>query len=217
MQESLELVGNRLQEIWSGVQAAIPLILVGVLIFFLGLFLANLLRVLTEKIMPFLNIPRTTKTDRSIQNTPLIAGNFVYWTVVFLTVVLILNVFGITLTESVVTRLLQVVPGIIVALIILVFGLFLALLVEKASLKLLPKAKTLTSKIWPRIFKWSTLFFALVLALQQLGLAAQFVLSLLQILVAAAAVALALAFGIGCKDIARDIVLEFFRSEKEGV
>jgi len=216
MQESLELVGNRLQEIWTGVQAAIPLILVGVLIFFLGLFLANFLRVLTEKIIPFLNIPRTAKAVRSVQNTPLIAGNFVYWTVVFLTAVLILNVFGITLTESVVTRLLQVVPGIIVALIILAFGLFLALLVEKASLKLLPKAKNLTSKIWPRIFKWSTLFFALVLALQQLGLAAQFVLSLLQILVAAAAVALALAFGIGCRDIARDIVLEFFRSEKEG-
>lgn len=215
MQESLQLALSRLQEIGRGILEAVPVIISGVLIFLAGWFLANLLRVLTEKIVFFLDPHRIFKLRKRNYDLPLIIGNLVYWSVLFMSVVLTLSVFGVKLSESIEARLLQVFPSIIVALLLLLFGFFLAFLTEKAGLKLLAKADTRTGKIWLKVFKWVTLFFIVILALQQLGLAANFVLSLVQILAAAAGLALALAFGLGCKDIARDMIVEFFRHGRE--
>jgi hypothetical protein len=55
-----------------------------------------------------------------------------------------------------------------------------------------------------------------LLAMEQLGLAAQFALWVVLILVGALALAVALAFGLGCRELARDLVVEFFRREETG-
>jgi hypothetical protein len=55
----------------------------------------------------------------------------------------------------------------------------------------------------------------LSLALEQLNLSRSLLTSLFQILFAAAAFGTALAFGLGCKDIARDAMLRFLRNLRE--
>ena len=52
----------------------------------------------------------------------------------------------------------------------------------------------------------------LLLALEQLGFAAQFVMAVGIVAVAALGLALGLAFGLGCRDLARDFVVEYLRS-----
>jgi len=49
-------------------------------------------------------------------------------------------------------------------------------------------------------------------ALEQLGLAAQFIMALSVTAMAVAGLAAALAFGLGCRDLARDFVVEYLRS-----
>ena len=58
--------------------------------------------------------------------------------------------------------------------------------------------------------------FAALLALEQLGFAAQFVMAVGVIAAAAAGLGLALAFGLGCRDLARDFVVEYLRSLDDG-
>jgi hypothetical protein len=57
--------------------------------------------------------------------------------------------------------------------------------------------------------------FAVLIALDQLGFAAQFVMAIGLIAVGAVALAAALAFGLGCRDLARDFVVEYLRSLDE--
>src|SRR2546426_1079064 len=54
--------------------------------------------------------------------------------------------------------------------------------------------------------------FAVLLSLEQLGLAAQFIIALGLTGVAAVGLGAALAFGLGCRDLARDFVVEYLRS-----
>jgi hypothetical protein len=59
--------------------------------------------------------------------------------------------------------------------------------------------------------------FTALLALEQLGFAAQFIMALGITVVAGAGLAIALAFGLGCRELARDFVVEYLRSiETEG-
>ena len=53
---------------------------------------------------------------------------------------------------------------------------------------------------------------AILIALDQLGFAAQFVMWVGIVAVAAIAFAVALAFGLGCRDLARDFLVEYLRS-----
>jgi len=54
--------------------------------------------------------------------------------------------------------------------------------------------------------------FMVLLALEQLGLAAQLVMAVGIAVVGAAGLGLALAFGLGCRDLARDLVVEYLRA-----
>ena len=53
---------------------------------------------------------------------------------------------------------------------------------------------------------------AILMALEQLGFAAQFVMAVGVCAVAALALGAGLAFGLGCRDLARDFVVEYLRS-----
>jgi hypothetical protein len=57
--------------------------------------------------------------------------------------------------------------------------------------------------------------FTVLIALDQLGLAAHLVLAVVVAVVAAAGLAVALAFGLGCRDLARDLIVEYLRASDE--
>jgi hypothetical protein len=58
--------------------------------------------------------------------------------------------------------------------------------------------------------------FTVLIALEQLGLAAALIVSIAVTAVAATGLALALAFGMGCRDLARDLIVEYLRASDEG-
>ena len=101
------------------------------------------------------------------------------------------------------------------ASLILILGVVFAVFVEQVSRVVLQRTKTEHFLLWSKILKWVTVSLVVLLALEQVGIAAKVVVSLFQILVAAVALTLAIAFGLGCKDIARDIVIEFFKREEK--
>jgi len=54
--------------------------------------------------------------------------------------------------------------------------------------------------------------FTVLVALEQLGFAAQFIMAIGIAAAASLALAIGLAFGLGCRDLARDFVIEYLRS-----
>ena len=136
----------------------------------------------------------------------------VQWTIVLLTVMLCADVLGFDLTRSVSERLADIMPRVIAATIVLVVGIALAMVLGAFTRRLFESAGFRGAAIRGRVVTITLSGFAVLLALEQLGLAAQLIVALGVTGVAAAGLAFALAFGLGCRDLARDFVVEMLRS-----
>jgi len=136
----------------------------------------------------------------------------VHWGLVLLGVMTVADVMGFDLTSSVVARLRETLPSVLAATIELLVGIAGAMLLGAIARRLFETAGFRGSQLRGQIVTAVISAFAVLLALEQLGLAAQFIMALGITAVAAAGLAIALAFGLGCRDLARDFIVEYLRS-----
>ena len=139
----------------------------------------------------------------------------VRWTVVVVTVLLALDVLGLNVTSGVGDRLVEAVPRVVTATIMLTGGLVLAWILGGVTHRLFEGAGLRGSRVRGQVVTAVLSGFAVLLALEQLGFAAQFVMALGITAVAAVGIAVGLAVGLGCRDLARDFVVEYLRSLDE--
>jgi hypothetical protein len=210
-----ENLKSMLTKMWVVLQqqatSFLPKLIVGFLVLLIGLVVARLIRALTARF--FLAIRLDRISDRlgisaflargDIRHTVAeILATLVYW----LVLVFSLQILGVTLglegVANFFTQILSYSPRVVVALIIFSMGVgigffFGGAVQVAASNAGFPAAKPLGATV-----KTLVSFFALVMALEQLQIATQLLVSTMQIVIAAVAFALALAFGLGCKDLA---------------
>lgn len=136
----------------------------------------------------------------------------VQWTLILLTVMLAADVLGFDLSHSVSDRLGELLPRVTAATIVLVAGIALAMVLGFATRRLFESAGFRGAILRGRVVTGILSAFAVLLALEQLGLAAQLIVALSVTAVAAVGLGLALAFGLGCRDLVRDFVVEMLRS-----
>jgi hypothetical protein len=136
----------------------------------------------------------------------------VYWTLVVLSVVLAGDALGLNLGVSVGDRLREVVPRVFAAALVLAAGLATAMALGALTQRLFESVGATRSRLRGRLVAAVLGGFAVLVALEQLGLAAQFIMALGITAMATAGLALGLAFGLGCRELARDFVVEYLRS-----
>jgi len=141
-----------------------------------------------------------------------LAGWAVYWLVLAGAASLALETLGFKLGASVAARLVDVIPRIVACAVIFAVGALVSLLLGAIMRRFLTSAGVRTARLQGQIVSAILIGFSALLALEQLGFAAQFVMALGVVAVAAAGLALALAFGLGCRDLARDFLVEYLRS-----
>ena len=139
----------------------------------------------------------------------------VRWTVVVVTALLALDVLGLNVTSGVSNRLVDTLPRVVTATIMLAAGLVLAWILGGVTHRLFEGAGLRGSRVRGQVVTAILSGFAVLMALEQLGFAAQFVMALGVTVVAAVGLAVGLAFGLGCRDLARDFVVEYLRSLDE--
>jgi hypothetical protein len=210
-----ENLKSMLTKMWVVMQqqttSFLPKLIVGFLVLLIGLVIARLIRALTARF--FLAIRLDRISDRlgisaflargDIRHTVAeILATLVYW----LVLVFSLQILGVTLglegVANFFAQILSYIPHLVVALIIFSVGVgigffFGGAVQVAASNAGFPAAKPLGATVKALIS-----FFALVMALEQLQIATELLVSTMQIVIAAVAFALALAFGLGCKDLA---------------
>jgi hypothetical protein len=222
MFQSFEQIIGEIKQGFLSFVEYLPYLLLAMVVALAGWFLAGLVKKVVVALFRALLVHRETEetgTQRPERQERLrrieLVGSLFYWFVVFATFIIFLNTLGLKIGGQIINRLLEIVPSILVASLVLILGMVFAVLVEQISRFILLKARTEHYLQWSRVLKWATVVFTILLALEQLGIAAQVVVAIIQIAVAAVALSLALAFGLGCKDIARDIVIELFRREEK--
>ncbi len=144
-----------------------------------------------------------------------VAGYMVFWCVLLVGGVLALRIVGIDLVPSIATRLQDIVPRVVTSALVLVIGIPVALAASRLLNAILEPSGVRQGRIRSQAVVTLLVGFTVLLALDQLGFAAQFVLAVGIAAVAAAGLALALAFGLGCRELARDLIVEYLRASED--
>lgn len=144
-----------------------------------------------------------------------VAGWVAYWAVALFAFLVAADAMGLEVTMSVAERLRDVLPRVVSATLELVVGVAAAMAMGALTRRLFESAGARGSRLRGQVVTVVLTSFAVLLALEQLGLAAQFIMALGVTAMAAAGLAAALAFGLGCRELARDFVVEYLRSLDE--
>ncbi len=214
---TLEAVLDRARTlISSAAQGALDLLL-AVIVVLVGWAVAHLLSrvvlLLLRAVRFNSGVRRLTGAVGALRYEPAaLAAWVVFWSVVALAVLLAADAIGLNLSPSVGDRLREVLPRVIAATIELVAGIAMAMGLGAVTQRVFEGAGLRRSRLRGQIVTVVLSAFAVLLALEQLGLAAQFILALGIAAMSAAGLAAALAFGLGCRDLARDFVVEYLRS-----
>jgi hypothetical protein len=141
-----------------------------------------------------------------------VVGYLVFWSTFLAAWIVILRTMGVDFVPAISTRLLDVVPRVFIAALVLVAGIPAAVGSARFvhAVALPPAGRS--GRLRLQALTLVLVAFVVLLALEQLGLAAQLVVAIGVAAVAAAGLALALAFGLGCRDLARDLIVEYLRA-----
>lgn len=212
----------QLQETLISVARGAALLVAAVVIATLGWFVSLLLGRFAQFVIG------ATGIDRSAQQSPSgrparpeilpskLVGYAVLWTAFLSSCIVALRVVGLDLAPSIAARLEDVVPRVVTSALVLVLGVPLALAASRVLAALLAPAGVRPSRFRSQAVVALLIGFTVLIALEQLGLAAALIVSIAVTAVAATGLALALAFGMGCRDLARDLIVEYLRASDEG-
>jgi hypothetical protein len=146
-----------------------------------------------------------------------IAAWSTYWAILVTGVVLAFDAMGYGLSASLSDRLREVLPRVLASALLLVAGVLLAMGLGAVTRRFFESAGIRGGRLRGQVVTAAFTLFAALLALEQLGFAAQFVMAVGVVGVAALGLGLALAFGLGCRDLARDFLVEYLKGmEEEG-
>lgn len=222
MKDQFNLFIESSQQFLNEIAVALPKILGALIILIIGWIIAKLLKRLFVKLLKLVKFNFLTeksgiekflkeggvKTD-SIE----VLGTLLYWIVMLIVIMATLNSLNLTAASALFNEIMLYIPNIIVAIVILIIGIYLARMVSqiiKTSLKSMQdKTADLISKISYVIIIILTIF----LTLGQLNIAQNIVNSAFQIIFGAICLALALAFGLGGREKASEILNELFKKK----
>ncbi len=139
----------------------------------------------------------------------------IYWFVLFIFIVSAANAVDMTAVSEMLERFLLFMPRLLAALLILfgglLFGRFLSEVVgSAASANNIPGGTALARAVYGGV-----LVFAAVTAMEPLGLNTAHVAAAIQIVLASAGLGLAIAFGLGGKDVAGEIIRDALKRPPE--
>jgi len=199
--------------IWYMVAQYVPNILAAVILFVIGWIIGVLLYRLVVAIVRVLHVNEALYSaglgDLSREagfrlDTGVFLGSLIMWFVILAFLTSSLNVLGLgRVTIFFQDFVLYYVPQIIVAAIIIVVGALFAEFVKKVIVGSARAAGAPHgAKLAGAMGKWAVWIFAILAALDQLGIASSFIETLFTGIVIAVSLAFGLAFGLGGKDAA---------------
>lgn len=214
---------DRVAHVGAATIAYLPNLLLGGLIVIVGWLLAISVRWLTLKGLVLMRVDRAMSHIGYAPDPHAPLGGRVstavsylaYWFVLVMTFVMGLEALGLSMTQDILTQIGAVLANVVVAVVVLIVGGVIAMVLGEMVSTFSAHAGVRYPILTAKVAKWLAMAFVLILAFRQLGVAAEFVFTIIEILVAAVGFAVALALGLGCKDIARDIVVELFRKDDE--
>lgn len=191
----------------------LPNLLGGILVLGFGLILAEITRKILISLFKFLKLSILLKKTRLLKEKEVliweeILAEIIRWSIVILFLIPSVEIWGLSKVTMVLNQLLFYLPNVLVAVIIGFIGFIFANLVSDLVRHSLQTIGSAFSNTLAALARFSIVFFTVLIVMHQLGIAQDLVRILFTGIVAMLALAGGLAFGLGGKDIAKEILEE---------
>lgn len=219
-----DILQNSLTTLWSNVAGFFPRFILAVLIFFIGWLIAIALGKLAWHVVKFLQVDRGLESagfkrvwERS--GYKLDTGKFFYelvkWFVIIWFLFFATDILQLTKVTEFLGTVVNYLPNVFIAAIILIIGILVARFAEHAVRSSVKVAGLYSANFLAMIAKWAVVVFSLLVALDQLQVASDIIHIAVIGIVVAAALAIGLAFGLGGKDHADELLSHWRKHTQE--
>ena len=137
-----------------------------------------------------------------------------YWIVILAALVMAFNLLGLSYITDLLSEVLRFVPKVMVALLILAFGAYFARFVGNAVAAYCRNIHLQDADLMGALARYAILVFVILVALDQVNIGGDIVRQTFLILLAGVVFALALAFGLGGRDWAADLLERWWPRKK---
>jgi Conserved TM helix len=203
--------------------AAIPLIIGALLILLIGWVLSNIAARLVTRLLRGAGIDRlyaehgqAVYPEGAMRYTPsVVVGEVVRWLIRIVFLIAAANALNLPQVSQLLNQILLWIPNLIVAAIVLLVAPVLARFVRGAIEVSAGQMGFTNASLLGRIAQIAIIAFAVIIAVNQVGIAANLVDTLFIGIVAAVALAFGLAFGLGGRDVAAEVTRGWYDSTRE--
>ena len=213
-----------LQNLWQGFLSFIPVLLGAIIVFVIGWFVSvGVGKLITEilKRVKFNQIFEKGGWKSALEKAEIkvdpsgFIGAIIKWILVIVFLLAAVEILGLIQFAGFLKSVLAYLPNVIVASLIFVVTVILVDIVEKIVRAAVESIKVGYGAIVSAVIKWSIWVFALLAILHQLGIAKPFMETLFTGLVAMLVISLGIAFGLGGKEVAAEILQDVKRKLKD--
>lgn len=219
MGENISIVNEIMSKIWG----ALLKIIGALLIFLVGWLVSKFLKLLLIRFFRIIKVDRLTedsgfkelleKGNITMEVSEML-GTGVYWILLLVVVFLSVNFAGIQIPSTVIDKILGFIPRFILGLLIFIFSLFLGNFFDGIVRTSAGNAGIEKAGLLGKFTRIAIIIFGTVLALQEIGIASDFIGDVFIIILASFCFGVSLAFALGTKDIIKEKVEGFLKKEK---
>ena len=189
----------------------IPRFLSGFIILLIGIIIATFLRQLVRELLKFVKFERFLKKygvpeSKEAADWSTILSEIVRWFIIIVFLVPTAQVWGLGRFVDVLNNLLLYLPNVFIAVLLLLVGFVVSKLVYDLLMASVRGLSKDSAKSIAMVGRWAVLIFVFLVVRNQLGIASDLIRILFAGIVAMVALAGGLAFGLGGKETARDII-----------
>jgi hypothetical protein len=200
----------------------IPGIAAALLLLLLGMFTARLLRTVIDRLLTQARLDEYTSkvginevvARLGMGKSPVYVFSFLtYWFVLFVFFVSAANAVNLTVVSQLLERFALFLPILIGALLILFGGLLFARFLHEIVLNAASANNVRGGTVLAHAAYVLVVVFSAMTAMEQLGMKLSFISAAIQILLGSVGLAAAIAFGIGGKDVAAEIIRDLLKKK----
>ena len=223
MQQQLDIFVNSLNSFWTKLAAFVPQLLAALVLLIFGWIVAKLLRAGTRKFLRIMHFDRLAEKsgieaflkhgELEVSLTNLLS-ELVYWLVMLVVVILVSDSLGLSKVTELFNQVVLYIPHIIIAIIVLVFGTLLARAINRIIFAYLKNIGVEGALTISTVSEYAIQVFVVFVALEQLNIGTQLLTVAFAIGFGAICLGLALAFGLGGKEWAAEIIQRLANKKK---
>jgi hypothetical protein len=201
--------------------AFLPSLIGALLILIIGWIIAKIFRSLIVKLLKLIRfnvITEKARVDKFLadggikRSTIEIIGSLFYWLIMLIVILTAFNSLGLSAASALFNQVFLFIPNIIVAVLVLILGLFLANFISQALVTYLKNIEIQNAESIGKLTNYAIIVFVISISLTQLNIGKELISNAFLIVFGALCLAMALAFGMGGKEWASGLINKYFKN-----